>query len=337
MRLDNDKLKQSLFLIALFALGGFLLWLGREFINASLAALIFYILFRQPFFYLTEHKKWNKQLTIVLLIFVSAILLVLPFFLATIMLSSKVAYVIQHYQELLQYLQQWSVRAKEYIGVDLLSQDSVNKLTTLAANTVPKFISATVGALIDVFVLYFMFYFMLANAQSMEHGVRKHLPFKFENNQLLIRELKRQTIASSIGVPALVIVTAIVAGIGYWIFGVANPFFWGVLTGIGSVLPVIGIGLIWVPVVVYLFVSGHTGAGIGLLLYCIIVFSIVENGFRIFVLKKLGDIHPLITFFGVLMGLEMFGFVGIIFGPLMISYFLILLKIYQNEYMETRH
>jgi predicted PurR-regulated permease PerM len=62
------------------------------------------------------------------------------------------------------------------------------------------------------------------------------------------------------------------------------------------------------------------------------VITNVDNVFRFVVQKKLGDTHPLITFFGVIVGLDLFGFIGIIFGPLLISYFLILLEIYKKEY-----
>jgi predicted PurR-regulated permease PerM len=203
----------------------------------------------------------------------------------------------------------------------------------MAANLAPKLLSATADAIVDIFVLYFMLYFMLANARRLEIFVRKFLPFKLQNNQLLLTELRKQTIANSVGIPSLAIVTGLVATLGYWIFGISDPWLWGTLTGIATVVPAIGVGLLWVPIAVYLFLSGHSWSGVGLALYCIIVFTVVENGFRIAVLKRLGDTHPLITFFGVLVGLEIFGFVGIIFGPLLISYFILLVKIYRSEYL----
>lgn len=333
--MDRDKLKQAIFLIALFALGGFLFWSLSGFMSASLGAVVFYIIFRKLFFHLTEHRRkpWNKQLTIVMLLFISFIVLILPLFLVTLLLSSKIAYVIAHYEELLQVLQQWSERASAYIGIDVLSKESVGKLTGVAANIAPRLLSATANAIVDIFVLYFMLYFMLANARKLEISVRNFLPFKPQNNQLLVHELRKQTIANSIGIPSLALITGMVATLGYWVFGIGNPLLWGTLTGIATVVPAIGVGLIWIPIVVYLFLSSHPWHGFGLLLYCLLVFTVVENGFRIIVLKKLGDTHPLVTFFGVLVGLEIFGFVGIIFGPLLISYFILLVKIYRNEYM----
>jgi len=333
---DKDKLKQTIFLIALFALGGFLFVLLKGFLSPFLGSLVFYILLRQPFFYLTERakRKWNKGLAVMLLLLISFLVLVLPVLLVSLMLSSKISYLINHYQDLLHIGQEWSAKAKDYLGVDVLTADTVNKMTGFAADVLPGFISATADALFNIFVLYFLLYFMLANARYIEGQVRHFLPFKEDNNRLLLHELQIQTISNSIGIAILAILQGLVAGLGYWIFGVDEPWFWAVLTGVASVIPVVGTGLVWVPISIFLYASGKQFAGIALLVYCAAVMvTVVENVFRFVVIKKLGDVHPLITFFGVIMGISLFGFLGIIFGPLLISYFILLLRIYRNEYV----
>ena len=339
MHLNNDKLKQSLFLLTLFVLGGFLFWLLKGFLSAFLGAVVFYVLLRQPFFYLTQKakRKWNKTLAVVMLMFASFLVLVMPVFLVSVMLSSKVSYLILHYEDILSIGQEWSNKAKDYLGIDLLSQDTVGKLTSLAADVVPGFLSATLSVVADIFVLYFMLYFMLANAKTFVAYIRKSLPFKNENNALLLSELKLQTISNSIGIPVLAILQAITAYIGYLIFGVDESLFWAVLTGVMSVVPVIGTTIVWVPLAIFLYAAGNHWQGAALLIYGSVIITNVDNVFRFVVQKKLGDTHPLITFFGVIIGLPLFGFVGIIFGPLLISYFILLLKIYRNEYLEKEH
>jgi predicted PurR-regulated permease PerM len=330
MHLNNDKLKQSLLLIALFALGGFLFWLLQGFLSAFLAAVIFYILLRKPYFYFIQ--KWNKTVVILLLMVASFLVLVLPVLLVSLMLSSKINYLVHHYQDILNIAQELSAKAKNYLNVDLLSQDSVNKLTGLVATVFPHVVSATASALMDIFVLYFLLYFMLSNAKEMEAKARSFLPFKEENNRLLLHELQKQTVANSIGIAGLALIQCIISLTGYAIFGVDEPAFWAVLTGIASAIPVVGTGIVWIPMCVVLYASGHQHQAIYVAIYCAVVLAAIENVFRIVVLKKLGDIHPLITFFGVIIGIDLFGVVGIIFGPLLISYFILLLSIYSNEY-----
>ena len=334
---DNDKLKQSFILLVLFALGGFLFWYLKEFLSAFLGSVILYILLRRPFFYLTAKAKTklHRGLIVALLMFISFMVVVLPILLVSLMLSGKINYVVHHYQDILLIAQDWSQRAQSYLNVDLLSQDAMNKLSAWATTLLPKFISAIATALVDIFVLYFILYFMLANSEALEKEVREMLPFKPENKNLLLRELKKQTIANSTGIFCLAIIQGLISFIGYAIFGVHNAGFWAVLTGIASAIPVIGTTVVWLPLCIIMYTGGREWQAIGAAIYSAVVLSISETSFRIIVLKKLGDVHPVITFFGVIMGVGFFGFVGIIFGPLLISYFILLLKIYSNEYLET--
>ncbi|MFN8322284.1 MAG: AI-2E family transporter [Chitinophagales bacterium] len=336
MHLNNDKLKQSLFLLVLFVLGAFLFYLLKSFLSSFLGALVFYVLLRNPYFYLTEKakRKWNTSLATAALMFVSFMVLVLPVLLVSLMLSGKVSYLINHYEEILHLAQEWSNRAKDYLGVDLLSQDTVSKLTSLAADVIPGLLSATLSAVADIFVLYFLLFFMLINARVFENYVRQNLPFKDENDALLLTELKSQTISNSIGIPVLAVLQAFTALIGYFMFGVDEVLFWAALTGLMSVLPVVGTTIVWVPLAIFQYVAGYHWQGIALAVYGALIITNVDNVFRFVVQKKLGDTHPLITFFGVIIGLPLFGFVGIIFGPLLISYFILLLKIYSNEYFK---
>lgn len=337
MHLNNNQLKQVLFLLILFALGGFLFWMLKGFVSAFLGALVFYVLLRQPFFYLTERvkRKWNRYVAVVLLLLISFVVMVLPVLLVTVMLSGKVSYLITHYKDILLIAEQWSGYAEKYLGINVVSSDTVSKLTTLAADILPGFLTATANVLTDIFVLYFVLYFMLINAREFENAVRKNMPFNDENDALLLTELKLQTVSNSIGMIVLAILQAFTALIGYWIFEVKEPLFWAVITGIMSVIPVVGTTIVWVPIAVFLFVSGNHWQAAAVLLYGALIITNIDNVFRFVVQKKLGDVHPLITFFGVILGLNIFGFVGLIFGPLLISYFIILIKIYMKEYVKN--
>src|SRR5690606_17458272 len=105
---------------------------------------------------------------------------------------------------------------------------------------------------------------------------------------------------------------------------------WGFLTGVFAFFPVVGTMVIWVPLVIYMFAVGDTWQATGLLLYSAIVTGNVDYLSRITLLKKMGDVHPVITILGVLVGLGLFGFIGLVFGPLLVSYIIVLFKIYMN-------
>ncbi|MGZ8554134.1 MAG: AI-2E family transporter, partial [Chitinophagaceae bacterium] len=135
--------------------------------------------------------------------------------------------------------------------------------------------------------------------------------------------------------PLISIIQGLTATLGYFIFGVNEWGLWGFLTGVCAFFPVIGTMIIWVPLVIYTYAMGDTWHATGLLLYSVIVTGNVDYLSRITLLKKMGDVHPVITILGVIVGLGLFGFIGLIFGPLLVSYIIVLFKIYLNEFIEN--
>jgi predicted PurR-regulated permease PerM len=120
--------------------------------------------------------------------------------------------------------------------------------------------------------------------------------------------------------------------IGYLIFGVNEPLLLGVLTAISSMVPIIGALLVYLPVVFFTLATKSVAAGIGLGLWCVILVASVDNVARFMLQKKLADVHPIITILGVIVGTKLFGLIGLIFGPLTITLFVVLVKVYFNEF-----
>lgn len=166
----------------------------------------------------------------------------------------------------------------------------------------------------------------------MERYLQRFIPLKEENVQLLSTETKNMIKANAIGIPVLAIIQGLIAAIGYWIFGVKDWGLWGFLTGVCSMIPIVGTALIWVPLTAYLFASDKTGHATGLLIYAVVLITNIDYVVRLTLLRKFMDVHPLITVLGVIIGIGLFGFWGVIFGPLLVSYFIILIRIYMNEF-----
>jgi predicted PurR-regulated permease PerM len=335
--LNNSQLspiavKQLLFLLLLGIIGYLLFTYLQFFLSGLLGSLVVYILLRPAYFYFTEKKNINSTLVVVILFLISAIILLMPVWLLTVMLSSKASLAIANYENVLQAIKQWLQQVTNYTGFDILSQESISKLTSTAANIVPKILSATLNSLAQVGIMYFVLYFMLSNARKFEAWAKTFSPFNEKATGTLLKELKSMTVSNSIGIPILAIIQTLFAGLGYWILGVNEPFIWAVVTGVASVVPVVGTTIVWIPLCIYLYVIGHPIKASILLGYGALIITNVDNVFRFVVQRKIGDVHPLITFFGVILGIDLFGFTGIIFGPLLISYFLILLRLYKAEY-----
>ena len=333
---SNDKVKQAYFLLAITILACVLGYVLREYISSFLGAATIYILFRGTLHHLTEKKRWPKVLTVTLLLLLSVGIVLVPVGLVSYMLSTKAQYLVQHYAEFMQILKGWNDTFSAEFGVNIFSGETIGKVTAAGADIIPAVLSATVSSVAQIAVLYFLLYFMMMDGRAIESWVISHSPFNRENTMLLTRELKLQTISNAIGIPVLIVIQAAIAGFGYWIFGMDQPFFWGVITGFASMIPIIGPAVIWIPVSVYMYISGYHGKSIALAVYNALLLVNMEHIFRFSLLKKIGNTHPLVTFFGIVIGLNLFGFLGLIFGPLLISYFLLLLDIYRREYLEEQ-
>jgi predicted PurR-regulated permease PerM len=175
---------------------------------------------------------------------------------------------------------------------------------------------------------------MLTGGREMEKTVRQFIPLHQESIVALAQETKHMVKANAIGIPLISIVQGLAAWLGYLIFGLDDALMWGFLTGVFAFFPIVGTRLIWVPLVIYLYSQGLSTPATGLLIYSLVVTGNVDYLARVTLMKKIGNVHPLVTVFGVIVGLQLFGFMGFIFGPLVFSYVIILIKIYAHEFVD---
>jgi predicted PurR-regulated permease PerM len=249
------------------------------------------------------------------------------------MLSSKVTYAVQHSAELVEALKKIVGNIEQKFDVVIASDANINKLGNSFASSLPRILGATFNTLTTIFFMYFILYFMLVNGREMEKKLYEYIPLKDENVVKVNKEVNMMVVSNAIGIPVIAVAQGIVALICYLIIGVKEPFFWFGVTCIAAMLPVVGAALAYVPIAIIFFANNQNWQGIVMLCYGFGVIGTIDNVLRFSLLRKLGDVHPLTTVFGVIIGLNLFGFIGLIFGPLLISLFLLLLKIYSSEFI----
>lgn len=166
----------------------------------------------------------------------------------------------------------------------------------------------------------------------MKKTLMSYIPLGKDNLEVIGNESDELVKSNAFGIPLVAISQGIIALIGYLALGVPDPLFWFVITAIGSMIPFIGTAIGIIPVSILLFAQGDTWQGVAIIIYGFTVVGVTDNLIRLYILEKLASVHPLITLFGVLIGVPLFGFIGLIFGPLLISLFLLILKIYKKEY-----
>jgi predicted PurR-regulated permease PerM len=331
--ISQNRVRQFFFILIILLLFILLFLELNIFLPALLGAITLYILLHKWMLYLTEKKKWRKGWTALLLMLFSLVVILLPVGLLINMLSSKVNYAIQHSSELTAALNTVVADIDRQFNIKLLSEENINKIGTGIANSLPKILGATFNTLTNIFFMYFILYFMLVNSRKMEDLLYEHIPLKDENVAKIGKEIHTMVYSNAIGIPLIAFAQGLIALPFYLIIGVKEPWFWFGVTCIAAMLPVVGAALAYVPLAIIFFANDETTKGLLMLFYGFGVIGTVDNVLRFTLLKKLGNVHPLITVFGVIIGLSLFGFIGLIFGPLLISLFLLLLKIYTSEFV----
>lgn len=331
--IDNNLLKQIFFIAVIIFLGIVLFRELQFFLSAFLGSVTFYMLMRKRMFHLTEKKKWKATSAAWALMLLSFFVILVPIGLLVNILYSKASYVVAHSGELINSLKIAANQLGNKIGYKIIDPNTINRIGTFLAQLLPKVLGVTFNTITQVASMYFILYFMLVNGRKMEKALYEYIPLKDTNVELLGAEMKNLIVSSSIGIPLIALVQGITGLIGYLVIGIDEPWLWFVATTIAAMMPVVGAAIIYAPLTIMLFVQGHTGKGIAMAIWGFGVIGLIDNVFRLLVNKRLGDIHPLITIFGVVIGVQLFGFIGLIFGPILIALFILLLRIYSSEFI----
>ena len=306
------------------------------FLGGLLGALTIYILVRKQMIRLTTKRKMKRSTAALLITTEAVFFFLIPISLVVWMLVDKLQNLNLDPQSIIAPIEEIAGIIKSKTGYDVLGSDT----TPFIVSALPRIGQAVMGGIssfvVNLFVLVFVLYFMLIGGIKMEAYVNAILPFNATNTEHVIHEINMIVRSNAIGIPLLAVIQGGVAMIGYFIFGAPNALLLGFLTCFATVIPMVGTGLIWFPVAVYMALTGDWPNAIGLAAYGGIIVSQLHNLIRFILQKKMADTHPLITIFGVVIGLSLFGFMGVIFGPLLLSLFFLFVDMFKREYLDTR-
>jgi predicted PurR-regulated permease PerM len=323
-------------LIALIIILGYLIIDGLwSFVNSLMGAITLYVLVRGQMIYLTGKRKMKNMTAAVLIILEVFACVLVPIYFLVWTLIGRIQDVNVDISQLIATVQHFISLIEEKTGYDVLSAGNIETATGYVTKGVQFVISQVGGLAVTTVVMLVLLFFMLISRKSIEAYVYGLLPFDENNKHAVMDEIYSMVRSSAIGIPLLAFIQGVIAVIGYWAAGVPSPFLFGIVTAFATIVPLLGTGIVWAPLVVYLALSGNWIAAVGLAVYCTVVLINVDNVIRFILQKKLADTHPLITVFGVILGLNLFGFWGVIFGPLLMSIFFLLLNIFRREYLDN--
>ncbi len=302
------------------------------YLTGVLGAITIYVLMRNWMSKLVIKKNWNPNLAASVLMLISFFGILIPIAGIILMLTNKVGTAVENSGEVVLAFKEQLAKIQEKIGYDLTSQIDAAAITGWTSENLQGFVGGTFNAFVAIGLMYFMLFYMFTNRKDLRDSLRDYIPMNRKNLKEVGIEVQKMVRSNALGIPMVGLAQGIVALIGFLIFGTEDPFFWFVIVTISSMIPFVGTLLGILPVFLLSLSTGDNFAAWGILLYGFIVVGSTDNIIRLYVLKKLDDVHPLVTLIGVIVGVPLFGFIGLIFGPLLISLFMVIVKIYRKEY-----
>ena len=333
MSVKEQYWKYSLITIIL-GLGLLLFLKMTPFMGGILGACTIYIMVRGQMLYFTQKKKIRKSITAIILLIEAILCFLVPLSLAVWLLINKLQTVnvdTTAFVNTVTNLADWIRQKTEY---DLLSKENISSIASILPG-IGQFLMGGISSFaVNLFVLVFVLYFMLIGGTKMEQYIYELLPFSDSNKKHVMNEINMIVRANAIGIPLLAIIQGAIATLGYYLFNAPSALLFGFLTCFATVIPIVGTALVWFPLAAYMAISGDWPHAVGLLLYCGLIVTNIDNLIRFILQKKMADTHPLITIFGVVIGLSVFGFMRVIFGPLLISIFILCVNIFKEQYLK---
>ncbi|GAB3567362.1 AI-2E family transporter [Spirosoma luteolum] len=338
--MDNiytPRQQRVLLITSLIIIAGFIIFGLSGYISAFLGAAILYVVLRPWFEALAIKRGWNRSLVVTLLILFSLLVIIMPFLTLSLLLVGRIQYYIQHSDEILGLAK----KLEDLTGFEITSQANIKAGIQQAGTYASKLLPSVAGSALDFLVImglmFFTMWYMFTQQEDFQKGLQKYLPFKRETQRELGESLKNNVNANVIGQALVCLVQGVLTGLTLWIFGVPDAPFWGVVSFFMAFIPVLGTPLVWVPAGLIQISQGNTTQGIGILVVGAVVIINIDNLLRIALAKRMGDIHPLITLAGIVLGVPIFGILGLVMGPLLLSYFVVLMQVFerQNRAQET--
>jgi predicted PurR-regulated permease PerM len=298
-----------------------------------LAAILTYTLFPVYSFILRRTKR--AELSSAIAICIALLLMILPTVYVVTELVQQVSgaygtFPLEKFGSIADYV-------KRISGGRIILQDVLNagveQLRDSILAMAPNIVGSITGLLLGLFIMFSVMFYGFREGHAFIDYVKQLLPLDAGLKESLFHELETITQAVLYGQVMTAIIQGVLGALALAVFGVSNWVFWGVIMIIMSFLPVLGTPIIWGPAGVGLIIEGHTARGVGLLIVGAAIVMNVDNFIRPRLVSGRTKVHPVLILIGVLGGLQIFGFIGLLVGPLILALMAALIKFYEDAYV----
>jgi len=333
----SEKLQNVGFIILLGVatlVAAFMLW---PFFELVALAGILAVLFKPAYERLLSGNKSKALSAIFTVGFVLAIV-ILPLTLLGFFLYNEIFHVYQNISNGSLNIDQATIvshlpNSLQAFGQNFLG-DLFGRLSAFAGDTVKGvtgILSNVAHFFLGAFLVFFSLYYFLKDGEKIKAFVADVFPLSQSHETKLVDQLETAISGIVKGQFLVALSQGVVATIGFFIFGVPQPFLWGSFTVLAALVPTFGTSLSLIPAILYLFLTGHTGAGIGMAIWAAMAVGTIDNFIGPKLIGSRTKLHPLLVLFSVLGGIQLFGILGFLLGPIIMAIFMTLVDIYRAE------
>ena len=303
----------------------------KPYLSAILAALVFAPIFRPVYLRIVTRVRSTTVaawLTLLIILMVA----VGPLVTVGVLAMQEVQTLTQQYQQLSPDKTNLVIFGK---NIPDLVREGAAKFLDWLQSSLGAIASGTLRVLMGIFVMFYLTYYLLREQERLEQVIKELLPFDTGNSQKLMDDFYRISRGFVLGQGLTALLQGALGAVGFLIFGFPGAFLWGLVMAALSLIPVLGAFLIWVPAGILQIASGATISGVGILVWGVVVVSCADNLVRPMIMKNMAGVHPVITLLGVFAGLSLFGFIGIVVGPLLFAMVLETARMFYREQAES--
>jgi predicted PurR-regulated permease PerM len=330
MPLLDTKHQRAAFLV--LALGAALLWTLGPYATGIIGIPVLAVLFAPVHEWLVR-RGLPRSVAALLVTVLGAVLIIVPGILIAGLLINQA-------QEITQNVLQSPIierfRALQIRGIPLGPRlaDAGGRIVAAIGASALGLVGTATRLTLNLTISFFGLYYVLKHPREVWLDARPYIPFSEANTQKLGKRFKDVTVSTVIGTGVVAALQGVLVGLAFWIAGLPNGVFWGVVTMALAILPVVGSGLVWGPAAIVLIMQGRVVTGILMIIWGAVVVGGIDNLIRPLIYRRFSAIHPLITLIGAIAGVNYFGLLGLLIGPLALSYFFELIRMYREEYLE---
>jgi predicted PurR-regulated permease PerM len=326
----DTKHQRAAFIV--FALGAAVIWSLTPYATGIIGIPVLAVLFAPLHGWLVRHGAPSgfAALAVTLL---GAVLLIIPGILIGGMLINEAQQVTENVLKspILEKFQSLQIRG---IPVGPRLADAGGRLVAMIGASAFGLVGTATRLTLNLTISFFGLYYVLKHPGDVWLDARPYIPFSRQNTEKLGKRFKDVTVSTVIGTGVVAALQGALLGVAFWIAGLPNGLFWSVVTMALAILPVVGSGLVWGPAAVVLIMQGRPLAGVLLIVWGIVVVGSVDNFIRPLIYRRFSAIPPLVTLVGAIAGVSHFGILGLLIGPLALSYLFELVRMYREEYLE---